>query len=293
MFFNSISRLTLMAFMASNMTAQEVRRCNVTRAACAKEISHSVVANNVAVQDSMRVNGCSTIADLTSTNLTANVINADIGTVGTAQFSSLFANTLIVPTITGVQTINGTGIQSSSLTGNTGPNGLQGPTGPQGSPGITGESGTTGNTGPKAAAINYFQASLATPFSPIDSSDPQIITFDSVNFSNGWTTPDNTVFICPATGIYEISYILSYRITSGINTIQTFVLLNGTSIFNRITESVQNRSLSSSGFIESASLTFIIGLNAGLQLRLGFVGQSNISFQDIPNIATFSVNRIN
>ncbi|MFZ5953519.1 MAG: hypothetical protein ACOYT8_00290 [Candidatus Dependentiae bacterium] len=259
-----------------------------------KKIKSSVIANLMGVEDtlSVRENSCSN--ELYANELTTCILNASTVNAQTVQFSSLIANTLIATSLTGVQTINGTGLITSNLTGNTGPQGPQGNTGPQGLPGNTGATGFTGNTGPKAAATSYFRASLSTPFTPIDSSDPQVITFDSTDFAQGWTNIGNTAYICPETGIYEISYVISFRTATSAPpaSIQTFVLLNG--VFAILFPSVQYRAfLNTSNYIESATHTFITALNAGNAIRLGFIGQSNISFENIPNIATLSVNKIN
>jgi hypothetical protein len=95
-------------------------------------------------------------------------------------------------------------------TGATGSTGVKGPKGTTGSTGVKGPKGATGPTGTSSVGIDYFYAfstgaqdSTGTSFIPI--------TLENFTPSNGWTPTDttNTVFICPATGTYEIAYTLS------------------------------------------------------------------------------------
>jgi hypothetical protein len=256
-----------------------------------KKIKSSVSANSVIAHDAVSVQGGTTATDAYASTVAACSLNATTVTAQSVQTSSLVADSLLVTTLTGVQSINGTGIPSGAgSTGNTGPQGPQGLPGPQGIPGPQGATGFTGNTGPKAPATNYFRASLSTPFTPSVGTQP--ITFDSLDFAQGWTTSNNTAFVCPETAVYEISYVISFRTAplASPAELQALILLNGITLF----ESVQYRAFLNSGSsIESATYTFISFLPAGAQISLGFVGQSNISFDNIPNIATLSVNKIN
>lgn len=256
-----------------------------------KKIKSSACANSLIAHDAVSVQGGTTVTDAYANTVAACSLNATTVTAQSVQTSSLVADTLLVTTLTGVQSINGTGVPSGAgSTGNTGPQGPQGLPGTQGIPGPQGATGFTGNTGPKAPATNYFRASLSTPFTP--SVGTQAITFDSLDFAQGWTTSNNTAFVCPETAVYEISYVISFRTAplASPAALQALILLNGFTLF----ESVQYRAFLNSGSsIESATYTFISFLPAGAQISLGFVGQSNISFDNIPNIATLSVNKIN
>lgn len=93
-----------------------------------------------------------------------------------------------------------------AATGATGPTGINGAPGATGATGIAGVTGSTGATGTNSIGIDYlFTYTNGTPNHSVPFLYEPIV-LGNFGPANGWTTPDNINFICPAAGVYEIAY---------------------------------------------------------------------------------------
>jgi hypothetical protein len=203
-----------------------------------------------------------------------------------------------VSNLTGVETINGlpiTGILNLGPTGNTGPQGSQGPTGNSGNQGAQGPIGFTGITGPVAPASFFFRASKNDTQTAIASTDPQVVNFTSTDFADGWTNTANTVYTCPSTGVYEISYSISFgRSANGAAVpAQAMILLNGIALANIVSQSVEQATVPTSLLTaQSLAHTMLLSLTQGDQIRLAFIAQPPVLVSGLANNAMLSVNRV-
>lgn len=263
-----------------------------------KKIRSLRVTDSMKVNQSAQIFARACLNRLATTNLTTTSLIASVGNAANTEFTNLVVDTLLVANLTGVQTINGlpvTGILNLGPTGNTGPQGAQGPTGNSGNQGAQGPTGFTGITGPVAPASFYFRASKTDTQTAIASTDPQVVNFSSTDFADRWTNTANTVYTCPSTGVYEISYLITFGRSVGgaVTSAQSMVLLNGTALANIISESVEQATVSAFPNIpQSLSHTFVISLTQGDEIRLAFIAQPPVVLTGIANIATMSVNRI-
>lgn len=263
-----------------------------------KKIRSLRITDSVQINQSAQIFQRACLNRLVTGNLATTALNASVGNASNTEFTNLIVNTLIVANLTGVQTINGlpvTGILNLGPTGNTGPQGSQGPTGNSGNQGVQGPIGFTGITGPVAPASFYFRASKTDFQTAIASNDPQVVNFNSTDFADGWTNTANTVYTCPSTGVYEISYSITFgRSASGAaTTAQSMILLNGIALANIVSQSVEQATVPTS-LLRSQSLahTMILSLAQGDQIRLAFIAQPPVQVSGIANNATLSVNRI-
>lgn len=256
-------------------------------------VLHALLINRSAL---VRSNVC--LKALQTQALISTAINAQATRSAIAQFDQLVANTVLVSNITGLETINGapvTGILNLGPTGSTGLQGAQGPTGNTGNQGAQGPTGFTGYTGPVAPPSFFLRTSKQDTQVAVLTPDPQVITFTATDFTDLWFNALNQTYVCPATGVYEISYQISFsRLTDGARTsAQGMVLLNGTSAGNIIPQSVGQVTIGTfSNFPQSLSLTFIVSLAENDQIRLAFIAQPPVYLSGITNVATISINRI-
>jgi hypothetical protein len=230
--------------------------------------------------------------------LTSQVLSAQAARSSYTEFNQLITNTVMVSHVTGLGTINGTpvtGILNLGPTGNTGPDGNQGFSGNSGPQGAQGPIGFTGNTGPVAPASFFLRASKSDTQVATSTTDPQIISFTATDFTDFWFSILNQNYVCPSTGVYEVSYQISFsRVTDGARTsAQGMVLLNGSTAANIIPQSVGQVTVNgSSNFSQSLSHTFIISLSENDEISLAFIAQPPVNLAGITNVATISVNRI-
>lgn len=299
--------LALYAAMIITASSVFCAEKNVSIASAYQHVSKSIKNKKVRslrITDSVQINQSAQVFQraclnrLATTNLTTTSLIASVGNAANTEFTNLVVDTLLVANLTGVQTINGlpvTGILNLGPTGNTGPQGAQGPTGNSGNQGAQGPTGFTGITGPVAPAAFYFRASKTDTQDAIASTDPQVVNFSSTDFADGWTNTANTVYTCPSTGVYEISYSISFgRPTSGAaTTAQSMILLNGIALANIVSQSVEQAIVPASLLrAQSLAHTMILSLAQGDQIRLAFIAQPPVQVSGIANNATLSVNRI-
>ncbi len=105
--------------------------------------------------------------------------------------------------LTGTTGITG----ATGFVGSTGP--ASGPSGPTGFTGPTGPQGNIGSTGGTVAGIHYLRSVTrgGGAIQQITNGTPANVIFPTNTFINGWTiSGGNTIFTCPATAFYLISY---------------------------------------------------------------------------------------
>ncbi len=207
-----------------------------------------------------------------------------------------------IAVLTGVQTINGSPIDQLGGTGSTGPAGAQGAQGAPGPDGLTGNTGPRGVTGPAGASIvaqNFFMGTKEDiQVVPQFPTNPQVVTSLIPLLGNGWTADGtNSIFTCPQTSTYQISYSLTFNTTDNSPApIQGVVLLNGTGLANAIGVSYAGGFYSgNNGQLVSLSHTFLIQLSQGDQLRLGFIADQPIQLNldvFLSTSATIAINRV-
>lgn len=300
---NLNTRFLLFVLMYSNHTVMpHCVRDNIvsklTRARVSKIVESLTVSCALRVNHSAIVRGKTCLNVLQTQALTSNAFSAQAGRSFDTEFNQLIANAVLVSNITGLETINGTpvtGILNLGPTGNTGPEGNQGFTGNSGAQGAQGPIGFTGNTGPVAPASFFLRASKGDTQVATSTTDPQIIRFTATDFTDFWFSILNQNYVCPSTGVYEISYQISFsRVTDGARTsAQGMVLLNGSSTGNIIPQSVGQVTVNgSSNFSQSLTHTFIIALSENDEISLAFIAQPPVNLAGITNVATISINRI-
>lgn len=273
--------------------------CKQLAKTCMHHIARSLnVSRALFVNRSAAITGKTCLNQLQTKAIISTAFNAPVSRSARTHFDQLVANILLVSNITGLETINGipvTGILNLGPTGSTGPQGSQGLTGNTGAQGPQGATGFTGYTGPVAPPSFFLRTSKQDSQVAVLTTDPQVITFTATDFTDLWFSALNQTYVCPSTGVYEISYQISFsRLTDGARTsAQGMVLLNGTSAGNIIPQSVGQVTIGTfSNFPQSLSLTFIISLAENDQIRLAFIAQPPVYLSGITNVATLSINRI-
>lgn len=167
-----------------------------------------------------------------------------------------------------------TGPTGSSITGPTGaPSNVTGPTGPTGptGQGITGPTGATGSQGPTglAGALgNYVSAYSTAIFSAGSTNFFSNLAINNPVLIDGWTYDGIDTLICPATGIYLITYHVT-AITPAVTYSTVVVLRDSNTGLPNSSSSIRLPS-QANDYPLPLTRTFLASLTAGDALNLRY-----------------------
>lgn len=247
-------------------------------------IPRTTVSKIVCICQSLCIKNILRSTRLITPKLIAILINSCVTTANSATFSELNTSDLIgidaQITNLSADSINGNNF-FGGIPGATGITGITGNTGPAGQ-GVTGAQGAQGPTG-VFVQDNLFQVNKTTQQTFITPSTT--INFNNTDFNSNWTLA-NTTFVCPASGLYRVSYSLTaFTFSGGYFLVQ--VIVNNLAILpqSQVAAAIESTDP------KTASYSFIAFFDQGDVLRLSanaFLGNASL-ISDLPVVASLSV----
>lgn len=277
-----LSCSVVMSFASQDVesTVPVTKKCGTTK-----------VFDNILVKNSARVR-----RDVVATQalcaqvITANTVNAlqtnsvDVITTNT-QVNNLSGTNATINEINGVVTINGlsiTGLLEPSGTGFTGFTGNSGNAGPAGALGATGPQGAQGPTG-TFLQDNLFSVYKTNTQVGLTPSTP--VAYNVIAFNDQWTiTGAGTIFTAPSTGLYRISFTVTFDVDAAPDSIAVAAQING----NNYEPSWTAAAILDGDFFRTLSNSFVASLSANDVVRLLVGGDANDAIQGLPVNATLN-----
>lgn len=250
---------------------------------CVKQ--SACICNNLCVKNLALCQLCSNEIDPT-------IVTAQNARIALLNTSYLTGTNAFITNLSGIQTINGlgiTGLLVPGITGGAGITGITGNTGPQGVQGLTGAQGAQGPQGVAFVQEDYFAANK-TGTQTIGSSSSTVVQYDAFELNDGWTTSDFQSFTIPTTGLYRITYSITF--TSTVNLSLVFVAtLNSFAIFPSqfiVSDNTPNQP-------RTFSISFLAQItqaNSSLGVRINNGNASSASIAGLPVVASISATKL-
>lgn len=253
--------------------------------------------NRLCVKQSACIGNNLCVKNLALCQLCSNEIDPTLVTAQNARIASLTTSYLtgtnaFITNLSGIQTINGlaiTGLLVPAITGGTGITGITGNTGPQGAQGLTGVPGAQGPQGVAFVQEDYFAANK-TGTQTIGSSSNTVVQYDAFELNDGWTTSDFQSFTIPTTGLYRITYSITF--TSTVNLALVFVAtLNSFAIFPSqfvVSDNTPNQPRT----LSISFLAQITQANSSLGVRINNGSASSATIAGLPVVASISATKL-
>lgn len=189
------------------------------------------VKQSACIKNNLCVAGSMASCQLCANEVDPTIVSAQNARINALDTTYLTGTNAVIANLSGIQTINGldiTGLLVPGITGGTGITGITGNTGPQGDQGPTGLQGAQGPQGVAFIQDDYFAVTKTTP-QVLDPNLSTIIEYDAFELNDGWSTTNFQTFTIPSTGLYRVTYSITYTSTVEMIMIAT-AFLNGFTI---------------------------------------------------------------